>query len=92
MSSVDEPQCLSLVQCNVIGLITLDLVLRIVLTCVMDVAFVVHIARMHSHDVATDPTSLGIPGHVIANFECLSHELMLVHPMRRMPVIGSKWL
>jgi hypothetical protein len=42
---------------DVIRLIAFDLVLRIVLARMMDVAFVVHIARMHLHDMAADPAS-----------------------------------
>lgn len=66
-----------------IGLVALDLVLRIVLARMMDIAFVVRVPRVYPYDAAADPTSFGIPGYVVADFECPCHELMLFHPMRR---------
>jgi hypothetical protein len=72
-SSVKTPQCSSLVQGDVIGLITPDLVLRIILARMMDVAFVVHIRGVHLADPTPDATSLGAPAHVIADFERLCH-------------------
>jgi hypothetical protein len=61
------------VQGDVIRLVALDLVLRLILAGVVDVAFVVHILRVHFRDPATHATSLGIPGHVIADLEGLGH-------------------
>jgi hypothetical protein len=60
-----------------VGLIALDLVLRIVLARMMDVAFVVDVPGAHPNDVAADPAGLGIPGYVIADFESLRHEFIL---------------
>ena len=68
---------------NVICLVALDLVLGFIDTRVMDVAFVVHVLRMHPHDMSADPASFGIPGYVIADLECLGHELMILHLERR---------
>ena len=76
-----EPQCCSLVHGDMIGLIALNLVLRIILARMMDVAFVVHVCRVHPHDMAADPASFGIPGYMIADFECLRHEPILLHLM-----------
>ena len=56
----EKPQCLALVQGDVIGLVALDLILRIALARVMHVTFVVHVARVHAYDPATDPASFGI--------------------------------
>ena len=78
-SALKEPQWFALVHGDMIGLIALDLVLRIVLARVMDVAFVVHVGRMHLYDMAADPASFGVPGYVIADFECLRHERMVLH-------------
>lgn len=78
-SSVKEPQCFPLMHCDVIRLIALDLILRSIRGRVMDVALVVHVPCMHPHDMAADPTSLGIPGYMIADLECLGHELMILH-------------
>lgn len=83
-STVKAPQCLALVHGDMIGLIALDLVLRIILTRMMDIAFVVHVARVHPYDMAADPASFGIPGYMVADFECMRHELMLLHLMGRM--------
>ena len=70
---VKAPQRLTLVQSHVIGLITFDLVLRVVLARMMDITFVVHLARMHLHDTTTDPASFGIPTYVVADFEFPAH-------------------
>ena len=67
------PQCFTFVQSDVIGLVAFDLVLRIILARVVDIAFVVHVARMHPHDMAADPAGFGIPTYVIADFEDLCH-------------------
>jgi hypothetical protein len=45
-------------QGNVIGLVALDLVLGIILACVMDVAFVVQILRVHLLYPAADAAGL----------------------------------
>ena len=83
-SAAKMPQCLPLVHSDVIGLVAFNLVLRIVLARMMDVTFVVHVTRMHLHDTAADPAGLGIPGDVIADFECLRHNPMLLsNPGRR---------
>lgn len=84
MRSVQKPQCFALVHGDVIRVIALDLVLRIILARMMDVAFVVHVRRIHPYDMAADPASFGVPGYVIADFECLRHEFMLLHPMGMM--------
>jgi hypothetical protein len=65
------------VQSDVIGLVAFDFVLRIILARVMDVAFVVHVARMHPDDTATDPASFRIPTYVIADFECPCHTVIV---------------
>ena len=67
------PQCLTLVHSDVISLVAPNLVLRVVLARMMNIAFVIHVARMHLHDMAADSASFGIPTHVIADFECLPH-------------------
>jgi hypothetical protein len=64
---------------DMIGLIAFDLVLRIVLARMMDIALVVHVPRVHPYDVTGDPASFGIPGYMVADFECLRHEVMLFH-------------
>jgi hypothetical protein len=67
------PQGFTHMQSDMIGLVAFDLVLRIILARMMDVAFVVHVARMDPHDTAADPASFGIPTYVIADFEFLCH-------------------
>ncbi len=68
------PQGSALVQGDMIGFVAFNLVLWIVCARVMDIAFVVHIPRVHAHDTAADPAGFGIPTHVIANFEYLRHD------------------
>jgi hypothetical protein len=63
-----------LVQGDVIRLIALDFVLRILLARMVDVSFIIHILRMHFHNPAADVPGLGVPGHVIANFETIRHD------------------
>jgi hypothetical protein len=83
-STFKAPQCFALVHGDMIGLIALDLVLRITLARMMDIALVVHVRRVHPYDMAADPASLGIPGNMILDFECLRHELILLHLLGRM--------
>src|SRR5262249_3752562 len=42
----------------------------------MYVTFVGHILGVYFHDPAANATSLGIPTHAIANFECLRHRIL----------------
>lgn len=60
-------------QRHVIGLVALDLVLRIVGARVMRISLVGHVFLMHPHDPAADPAGFGIPADVIADFEELCH-------------------
>ena len=76
-SAANTPQRLSLMQCDVIGLVAFDLVLWIVLARMMDIAFVVQVARVHPHDTAAYSASFGIPSYVIADFECLCQYVIL---------------
>jgi hypothetical protein len=76
-SVAKRPQRPALVQSDMIGSVAFDLVLRIILARVMDVAFVVHVSCVHPHDVTADPTGFGIPAHVIPNLVCLGHDVSL---------------
>src|SRR5665213_3014165 len=64
---------------DVIGLATLDFVLRTLRARVMDMAFVVDVSRMHADDRAADASRCGIPTHLIADLEPISHR---GHPWR----------
>lgn len=66
-------QCRGFVQCNMAGFVAFDLVLRLILAGMMDVAFVVHVARMGPDDAAADAAGFGVPGYVIACLEFLAH-------------------
>ena len=66
-------QSASPVRCDMIGPVTLDLVLRVVFRGVMSVAFVVEIPSMDRNDGPRDTACLGVPAHVIANFESFGH-------------------
>jgi hypothetical protein len=57
-----------------ICLVALDFVLRVARAGVMDVAFIVHVLGVNSHDVTGDPADLGIPTHVITDFERICHD------------------
>jgi len=43
----------------------------------MNVASVVHILDVHPHDPAGDATSLRVPSHLIADFECPRHRILV---------------
>jgi hypothetical protein len=66
-----EFQGRSLMQGDVVGLVTLDLILRLVLARMMDISFVVHIFRMHLDNAAADPPGFRVPGDMIVLFEFL---------------------
>lgn|SRR6185312_203829 len=53
--------------------VALDLVLRIVGRRVMNVAIVIDIARMNSHDPSSNSPGFRVPTHVIADFEPVRH-------------------
>src|SRR5277367_5229782 len=59
-----------------IRLIALDLILRVTVSRMMYVTFVVHILSVHSHNPAANTTSLRVPTHVITNFECRRHRIL----------------
>ena len=52
-----------------IRFVALDLILRVILIRMVDVSFKIYILRVHFHNPAADVPRLGVPGHVIANFE-----------------------
>jgi hypothetical protein len=56
-------------QGDVRSFITFDFVLWLIFAGMMNVAFVIHILGMHSHDFAPDPASFRIPTDMIADFE-----------------------
>src|ERR1041384_1752308 len=61
------------VQGDMVGLVALDLVLRLVPAGMVDVALVAHVLGVHPDDAAADPPGLGIPADVIAALEGLGH-------------------
>jgi hypothetical protein len=63
-------------QGNMIRLGAFDFVLRLVRCGVMSMPLVVQVLRMDLDNPATDMSGLGIPNHVIADFESFGH-LML---------------
>jgi hypothetical protein len=65
---------------NMIGLVALDLILRIVGGGVMRVALIFEIADVNLGDRSAYAARLGIPAHMIANFECSSHGALLPYP------------
>src|SRR5579871_3755999 len=68
------PERPALVQGDMVGLVALDLILRLVPARVMHVAFVVHVLAMHANDTAAHPAGFRIPADVIADLENY-HEL-----------------
>jgi hypothetical protein len=61
-------------QGDMIGLVALNLVLRVIRAGVMDVTLIGHIFGMHPRDPAGNPACLGIPAYVIADPEYSRHD------------------
>src|SRR5690348_7010664 len=72
-SAASSSQRCTLVRRDVIGLVALDLVLRIVWRRVVRVPLVVEIARMNLDDRAADVSGFRIPGDVIPDLEFRLH-------------------
>jgi hypothetical protein len=69
---------------DVVGLVTLDFILWLILACMMRVPLVINIFCMHPDDSSADVSSFRVPGHVIANLELARNDgspLMDNHPM-----------
>jgi hypothetical protein len=58
---------------DMIGFVAFDFILRLILAGVAGMASVIGIADMDLDDPATDMSSLGIPGNVIADLEVFAH-------------------
>src|SRR6185312_2224476 len=67
------PEGRALVHGYVVGLVALDLVLRIILAGVMGMAFVVGVPGMHLHDMAAHVARLRVPTHMVTHFELCRH-------------------
>jgi hypothetical protein len=61
-----------------IGLIALDLVLRIVLASVVSITFVIQIFGVHFHNPATDTAGLQVPDYAIPSFHRCGHSCFAV--------------
>src|SRR5579871_529701 len=82
------PERPALVQGDMVGLVALDLILRLVPARVMNVAFVVHVLAMHADDSAAHPAGLRVPADVIAHLKRCCHELGPKAPS--VPDIGAR--
>ena len=71
------------VQGDVVCFIALDLVLRLILARVMNIAFIVYVFGVDLYDRAADPPGFRVPAYVIANFECLCHNCWATSDSRR---------
>ena len=67
----------SLVQGDVLGLVTFDFVLRLIHTCMVRVAFVVRVLCVYFGDRAADVARFRIPAHVVAHFKFGTNSLFL---------------
>src|SRR5262245_3011511 len=72
-STAHESERSSLVQGDVLGLVALDLVLRVVLARMVDVSLPIHVFRIHLDDPAADASGLRVPAHMIAQLEPFRH-------------------
>ena len=58
---------------DMVRLIAFDFILRLIRVGVMRVSFVVDVLCMDLNNPAADTSGLGIPGHVVADFEAFRH-------------------
>jgi hypothetical protein len=75
--------------CYVIGLGTLNFVLRIICVRVMGISFVIDVLRVNLDDRAVDLSGLRIPGYEITNFEPLYHQRTSV-TVSALPIVGRR--
>lgn len=61
---------------DMVGLVAFDFILRFIRVGVMCVPFVVDVLHMDLDDPATDTSGLGIPAHVVADFEAFRHFIL----------------
>jgi hypothetical protein len=61
-------------QGDMIRPVALDLILGVVRAGVMDVALVIDVLDMHSHDMTGNAAGLGIPAYVVTDFETACHD------------------
>jgi hypothetical protein len=54
---------------NMVGLVTLDCILRVIFARVVGVPLVIEVFRMNFDYIAADKAGLLIPSHIIADFE-----------------------
>jgi hypothetical protein len=72
-----------------IRLVALDLVLGFLLARMVDI---IHILGVNLHNPGADVPRLGVPGHVIADFECVRHDSSPgrdARPSRSEPLLRS---
>ena len=69
----DQPVSSAFVNCEVFSFVTLDEILWRFTRGVMHVPFEFHVGSDLLDDDSANPTSLGIPSHVITDFECFRH-------------------
>jgi hypothetical protein len=79
-STTKPGECGTLVERDMVGLGTLDLILRIVRARMMGVAPVIEIPGMHADDRSADAADLGIPAHAIMDLKALRHGRPLPMP------------
>src|ERR1043166_7674177 len=58
---------------NVVGLVTLNFILWLILARVVDVPFVINVCGVHLDDRPADVSGLGVPGYTIAEPKCFLH-------------------
>jgi hypothetical protein len=61
-------------QGDMIRPVALDLILGVVRAGMMDVALVIDVLHMHSHDMTGNAASLGIPANVVTDLETTFHD------------------
>lgn len=71
--SVDPVQCRPLVGRDVVGLVALDLVMRLVLARPATMPLVVEVLRVDLGDRARHLSRLGVPADVVADIEVRTH-------------------
>jgi len=60
-------------QGDMLSLVALDFILRVVMTSVVGMAFVVHVPGMDFDNLSADVSRFGIPPNMVTDLEAMSH-------------------
>jgi len=86
---IHQGKCGGFMCCDMIGLVTFDLVLGIILIGMMGITFIIKIRRMDSNDFPRDISSLRIPFYMVSDFK-LFHIHTLISLLQKYTHFGGQ--